>query len=256
MNQARKSGETRWKYQASRQLVDFAVGGGRVFCADASLPDRKGTVTEPEGTFVALDASSGDRLWQAVMELTRDEKNPSRPLRLSYSEANDILVAVYGPVSAYNGKDGTLLWGDKAIEGSDQLMLHGERLITQHGEMYDPRTGSLLPGRLWGGKPNAATRGCNRAIAGQYMALIRDAHASYFDLASLRQTYFRGVRSGCTNSLIPAGGLLNAPNFSHGCSCNYPVFASLALMPAIYRCGFALYLRFCRDCSSTRAVDT
>ena len=227
----RKSGETRWKYQASRQLVDFAVGGGRVFCADASLPDRKGTVTESEGTFVALDASSGDRLWQAVMELTRDEKSPSRPLRVSYSEANDILVAVYGPVSAYNGKDGSLLWGDKAIEGSDQLMLHGDRLITQHGEMYDPRTGSRLPGRLWEGKPNAATRGCNRAIAGQHMALIRDAHASYFDLASLRQTYFRGVRSGCTNSLIPAGGLLNAPNFSHGCSCNYPVFASLALMP-------------------------
>ena len=131
-----------------------------------------------------------------------------------------------------------MLWADKAIDGAyvnlpggGGPMLHRDRLITQLGEMYDPRTGSRLPGRLWGGKPNAATRGCNRAIAGQYVALIRDAHASHFDLASQRQTYFRGVRSGCTNSLIPAGGLLNAPNFSHGCSCNYPVFASLALIP-------------------------
>jgi len=153
------------------------------------------------------------------------------PFRLAYCDANEILITAYQTVSAYDGKDGGLLWGHKAIEGADQPMLHHDRLITQHGEMYDPRTGSRLPGRLWGGKPNHVTRGCNRAIAGQHLVAIRDAHASYFDLASLQQTYFRGVRSGCTNSLIPAGGLLNAPNFSHGCSCNYAVFASLALVP-------------------------
>ncbi len=235
----RKTGDTRWKYQAGGQLVDFAVGSGKVFCADALLPDRKGKVTEPKGSLVALDASSGKQLWQVAMKV----QDPKRhPLWLGYSEANDILLAVYKTVSAYAGKDGSLLW-DKAIKGSyfnwpymarpgmGGPMLHCDRLITQLGEMYDPRTGSQLPGRFWGGNPNNVTRGCNRAIAGEHMALIRDAHVSYFDFSTCRQTYLRGVRSGCTNSLIAADGLLNLPNFAHGCSCNYPVFASLALVP-------------------------
>lgn len=226
----RKSGQTKWTYKAERQPVDFVVGSGKVFCADVSLPDRKGQVTTPEGRLVALDATNGNQRWQAAIKLDRS-KGPLRPLRLSYSEANDILVAVYGRVTAYRGKDGGVLWGDKVIQGADQPILHPDRLITQFGQMYDLRTGTQLKGRLWGGKPNHVTRGCNRAIGAQYMVLIRDAHASYFDLSTCRQTYFRGVRSGCTNSLIPAGGLLNAPNFAHGCSCNYPVFTSLALIP-------------------------
>ena len=39
-----------------------------------------------------------------------------------------------------------------------------------------------------------------------------------------------GFRSGCRNSLIPAGGVLNAPNMAHGCVCGYSIFTSLALV--------------------------
>jgi hypothetical protein len=106
-------------------------------------------------------------------------------------------------------------------------MLHPDRLISQVGRAYDPRTGSPLPQRLW----NIQKRGCTRVVAAQHLVTIRHGHASYLDFESSRQTFFRGVRAGCTNSLIPADGLLNAPNFSHGCACNYPVFASLALLP-------------------------
>jgi hypothetical protein len=59
---------------------------------------------------------------------------------------------------------------------------------------------------------------------------LRDAHAAYFDVATGRETFLRGIRSGCTNSLVPAGGLLNGPNFAHGCSCNWPIFVSFALV--------------------------
>ena len=229
----RRGGKANWKYQARKEFAGLAVGGGRVFCADASLPDRRGEVAKPEGTLVALDIHDGNQLWQAPIKVQDQQR---RPLWLAYCEANDVLLAVYKTVSAHAGKDGSLLW-DKAIEGSyvDRAggggpMLHRDRLITQIGQMYDPRTGSQLPGRLWGGEPNHATRGCNRAIGGEHLAFIRDAHASYFDLSSCRQTYFRGVRSGCTNGLIAADGLLNAPDFAHGCSCNYAVFASLALV--------------------------
>ncbi len=40
-----------------------------------------------------------------------------------------------------------------------------------------------------------------------------------------------GPRSGCTNSLIPANGLLNVPYFYEGCTCSYPLPVGLALLP-------------------------
>ena len=42
---------------------------------------------------------------------------------------------------------------------------------------------------------------------------MRDGHLSFFDLAGGRHLYMRGIRGGCTNTLIPAGGILNAPNY-------------------------------------------
>ena len=127
--------------------------------------------------------------------------------------------------------------GDGRVPGAWQdiqpPILHRDVLITDAGQMYDPQTGARLPQRLWRGMntnwTRGGARGCGRAVACDHLVTVRDAHASYFDLATGRQVFFRGVRSGCTNSLIPAGGILNAPNFARGCSCNYAVFASLAL---------------------------
>ena len=181
-------------------------------------------MSRPEATLVALDVADGEQLWQADMQVAGGKR---LPLRLVYCADRDMLVTVYGVVSAYGGKDGGLLWGNKAIEGGNQPMLHRDRLISQVGEAYDPQTGSRLPERLW----NIRKRGCTRVIAAEHMVSIRHGHASYLDYASGRQTFFRGVRAGCTNSLIPAGGPLSAPDFSHGCACNYAVFSSMALMP-------------------------
>ncbi|MFN7564670.1 MAG: hypothetical protein ACK5TH_23050, partial [Prosthecobacter sp.] len=35
--------------------------------------------------------------------------------------------------------------------------------------------------------------------------------------------------SGCTNSIVPAGGILNVPYFFEGCTCSYPLPMGLAL---------------------------
>ena len=39
-----------------------------------------------------------------------------------------------------------------------------------------------------------------------------------------------GIRTGCTNSIIPACGLLNLPYFYEGCTCSYPLPCGLALV--------------------------
>jgi hypothetical protein len=40
-----------------------------------------------------------------------------------------------------------------------------------------------------------------------------------------------GLRSGCRNSIVPACGVLSLPSWSGNCTCNYPVYTSLALVP-------------------------
>ncbi|HID75723.1 MAG TPA: hypothetical protein EYP56_06975 [Planctomycetaceae bacterium] len=159
---------------------------------------------------------------------------------LSYCDDSDVLVltANWSSLAAWRGRDGRRLWS-KPIPCADPPsrysvpqppILLPQRLITHGGQMYDTVTGELLPDRLWRGI-NVGTRGCNRALACPQIVVLRDADISYFDLArGGRQTRLRGIRSGCTNGLLPAGGVLNAPNLAYHCSCNWPIFTSMALV--------------------------
>jgi len=59
---------------------------------------------------------------------------------------------------------------------------------------------------------------------------VRDRCVSYVELDSRAKHYLRNIRSGCSNSLVAAGGLLNAPCFSVQCICNYPIQTSFAMV--------------------------
>jgi hypothetical protein len=64
---------------------------------------------------------------------------------------------------------------------------------------------------------------------------MRSGTAAYYDKRLESGTIsISGVRSGCRNSIIPAGGVLSLPSWTGNCTCNYPVYTSLALvaMPA------------------------
>jgi hypothetical protein len=60
------------------------------------------------------------------------------------------------------------------------------------------------------------------------MALLRDRTVCMVNLDSGRTLRLRNLRSGCSNSIVAASGLLNIPNFAQGCVCNYPVQTSSA----------------------------
>jgi hypothetical protein len=59
---------------------------------------------------------------------------------------------------------------------------------------------------------------------------FRAGDAAYLDMTTGGTTHFKGFRSGCRNSLIPANGVLSAPNFADECICSYSIFTSLALV--------------------------
>ena len=47
------------------------------------------------------------------------------------------------------------------------------------------------------------------------------ANCAYIDLATQEITPLWNVRPGCNNNLFPANGILNIPNLTGGCECNY-----------------------------------
>ena len=220
----RRSGGVSWSHKCRDELTDFAVGGGRVFLADCPVPAR-GYKATPQARLIALDARSGQAAWTVPATLW---VGPRSHPRLGYSEAGDLLVVEHRDVQAHRPADGKLLWHQPAKQAVPYV-LHPEAIVNARtGEQYDPRTGEKRRRRLW----SAKLRGCSHAVASEYVLTVRDGHATYFDLTSGRRMFLRGLRSGCTPSLIPADGLLNIPNFARGCSCNYAVFTSLALVPA------------------------
>jgi outer membrane protein assembly factor BamB len=77
------------------------------------------------------------------------------------------------------------------------------------------------------------TYGCDRYMVDYgELATYRSGTAAYYDNRLESGTIsISGVRSGCRNSAVPAGGVLTLPSWTGNCTCNYPVHTSLALTP-------------------------
>jgi outer membrane protein assembly factor BamB len=241
----RKSGNVLWSQDAERAFIHNGIvaGGGHVFCLDR-LPEavvqalsRRGKTYSDGFSIKAFDAKSGAPQWSV--------KENIFGTWLGYSEEHDILLQA-GRASrdmlpepdhrliTYRGKDGQIVW-DKEIDYGAPCMLHGDTIITQGfalnlltGERImreDPLTGVSIP---WTFTRN---HGCNSAIACENLLTFRSAAAGYYDLARNGGTgNLGGFRSGCTSNLVPADGVLNAPDYTRTCICTYQIQTSLALV--------------------------
>jgi hypothetical protein len=73
--------------------------------------------------------------------------------------------------------------------------------------------------------------GCDGGVDYGLFYTFRSGTAAFYDKTLESGTVFlSGPRSGCTNSIIPSGGLLNVPYFYEGCTCSYPLPTALSLV--------------------------
>ncbi|HIG30681.1 MAG TPA: hypothetical protein EYQ50_23930 [Verrucomicrobiales bacterium] len=244
----RKSGRILWTRNAEYNFRHnaMAVSGNQVFCIDKmtdkkeSYLRRRGFPADQKPVLYCLDLQTGEVQWK--------DSERTFGTWLSYSVENDILLQagsfsrdratdeVAKGLTAYRGKDGTVLWGNQeSYDGP--LLLHHQTIISQ-GAAYDLLTGKRKT-RLhpltqqpvnWGFTRNY---GCNTAVASEYLLTFRSAAAGYYDLTNNGGTAnLGGFRAGCTSSLIAAGGVLNAPDYTKTCNCSYQNQASLAFIHA------------------------
>jgi outer membrane protein assembly factor BamB len=240
----RHTGEVLWTVRAQAAFRHNAIcaGGGKLFAIDrpsrADREDlrRRGIAADGAAQLVAWSLGDGRELWRVQDRVIGTW--------LAYSEERDLLVETGNEsvdtladeahgMKARRGSDGSILW-QRSYPGPPLLV--GDTLVLGD-RACDLRTGRPLkrtdPFTL-GSERWTWTRGygCSTPAASENLLTFRSGSAAYFDLARDGGTgNFGGFRSGCTNNLLIAGGLVSAPEYTRTCQCTYPVRTSLALVP-------------------------
>ena len=133
-----------------------------------------------------------------------------------------VVAGKLGEAYAFDAGTGRELWHQR-LSGAP-LIVRGNELIDQSGSVYDARSGRQIHKGF-----NYDRGGCNYAVACRDFLFVRHRSVSVIDLKTRGKQSLYAIRSGCSNSLVAADGLLNVPNFSAGCVCNYPIQTSFAM---------------------------
>ncbi|HLY08725.1 MAG TPA: malectin domain-containing carbohydrate-binding protein, partial [Planctomycetota bacterium] len=241
----RRTGRVAWQALARQGFRhnSICVGGGRLYVIDRlsglnlERLKKKGEPSKVPAMLLAFDLQDGREVWSS--------EDGIFGTFLSYSEAHDVLVesgrVARDTVSdepkemrAWKAAVGKPIWR-KGYSGPG--MIHGDTILLGEAKACDLMTGAPR-GRLHPitGLPVewtwARNYGCNTPAASEHLLTFRSGAAGYFDLAGDGGTgNFGGFKSGCTNNLLVAGGILNAPDYTRTCICSYQNQASLALVP-------------------------
>jgi outer membrane protein assembly factor BamB len=242
----RYEGDIKWRVDATHGFLHngIAVGGDTIFILD-KLPryienqlKRRGKPVPDTYRLTALNVHTGEPKWEETENIFGSF--------LAYSEEHDILMQTSRPskdtvrdedgnrMIAYQGKDGTVLW-EREVSYSSVPILHGAKIVTQDGMVnlltgepvmrVNPITGIESPWEF------DRHYGCNYPIASDNLLTFRSAAAGFYDFANDGGTgNFGGFKSSCTANLVPAEGVLNAPDYTRTCSCSYQNQTSLALV--------------------------
>ncbi|SVC62155.1 uncharacterized protein METZ01_LOCUS315009, partial [marine metagenome] len=179
----------------------------------------------------ALDIKTCKVLWQTDKDIFGTF--------LNYSAEHDLLLQAGSAyrdrakddigkgMIAYHGRTGKIRWANRDLSYSGPCLLLKDRIITNGngGFALDIKTG--IP-TGWKYKRNY---GCNTAIGSEHLLTFRSGAAGFYDLTNDGGTgNWGGFRSSCTANLIPANGILNAPDYTRTCGCAYQLQTSLALI--------------------------
>ena len=268
----RHTGSILWRRSAEHSFRHnaIAMAAGKVFCIDGisdtklATLRRRGLNFDNKHTLYALDARTGELIWQANEGVFGTW--------LAYSTEHDVLLEagsrsgdrandeVDKGMTAYRGTDGKVLWRTDDKYKGPPIIYH-DRIITQTGggsgsAAAEAKVFDLLSGK-YVTREHAMTgetipwtwvrfKGCNTAIASENLLTFRSASGAFVDLTKGQGTAsIGGFKSGCTSNLIIANGVLNAPDYTRTCVCSYQNQASLALihMPEVGYWTFDYYLK-------------
>ena len=247
----RHTGDVLWTHDADIGIRHNTIitAAEKVFMIDGLSPEamqrleRRGEEPDTPPQLLALDARTGGVVWSS------DDDRRVFGTWLSYSDEHDILIQAgrrggkrvladepSDRMAAHRGSDGTFLW-DREESYAGPVSLHEEWIIPgRPGPAVHLLTGETVERRhplsdepvSW---TYRRTYGCGTLNTSTHLLAFRSGSAGVTDMVrGCGTTNLSGFRSGCTNNMIAADGLLNAPDYTRTCTCSYQNQTSLALI--------------------------
>ncbi len=237
----RASGNPRWSRRAEWGFLNrgMAAGGGMVFCVDTIAPHTLEKLREASRRLprtppmlYALDLNTGRPKWHRELDVA--------VLNLTYAERSDTLVVpcrnlmtwhdghwlapskegkpgrnTPGRMLGIRGKTGDVVFEVDEAPYFEPHVILGDVLLDRYGYTYDLRTGRrherVDPRTGQKGPWHFRKGGCNHLVACPALITWRTA---VYDLAGQSGSMqLHGMDMGCTPTMLPAGGVLNVPNF-------------------------------------------
>jgi len=240
------TGGMKWKYEPKHSIRNntIAISGNRICLIDRTiaLADR---ITKPKpggkprpllkpgehpgGTLIAMDARTGDIMWQDDDDVfgTQVAVSGKHGVLLMYYQAVKhgffkLPSEIGGRMAAFDVKTGTRLW-DKKVSHKTRPLINDD-VIYAEGGAWSLKTGESIPWNL------KRSYGCGQITGSTHMFLFRSATLGYLDMTRDAGTEnFGGMRPSCWFNAIPAGGLVFVPDGSSKCACSYQMRSWLAL---------------------------
>ncbi|MFT7513365.1 MAG: outer membrane protein assembly factor BamB, partial [Candidatus Omnitrophota bacterium] len=244
-----QSGKRIWDYPAHGGILNASITIGERYVYFVESLNRetanqgRATTTDLLNTsgakLVALDIETGSLAWEETLAFPEQVQN------MFTLFADDTLAMVFSrnektvhyDVRTFSGRSGKPLWtasqnninrpnGDHGEQDHHPLLMQGKLIVEPVA--YDLATGAHLPEYAL----KRPGHGCGSMSASADTLFFRAGNPMAYNLGDKRFTALTKVsRPGCWINMIPAGGLLLIPESSAGCTCNFAIQTSMALIP-------------------------
>ena len=250
----RHTGEQSWIYEGGAIINStITIGNQEIYFLESRNPAAMAALTgrlEPEiltdVRLVCLDLETGKRQWERVHDFSdcqfttymtfsndtlivtgTDKDKRYHSFAFNTSAAAPIATDQNQAPSAV----GSLLWEESHEAGKNHHSGHLQHPVVIGDTFYsDQRAFSLRDGKLLR-TDLPERRGCGTMSAALKSIFYRHYYHGQWDLESNKRVQFEGLRSGCWLGMIPAGGVLLAPEASAGCSCANAIQTSIGYVP-------------------------
>lgn len=235
------TGSLQWQYHNGKIInTTISIDNGTLYFVESRHPALAQAPTsrieQPElwldQYLVALDTATGQPKWERPID-TQDGV-----VIFFMACANDTLVintslnnTYY--LYAFDAKDGASLWeashpwpgGDHGGHMQHQAIARNTVFVEPHG--YDLRTGALTVSKT------GAREGCATVAATKNALIYRgnSRRVAMWGMDSLTDSTWVNLRPSCWLSVVPANGMIMAPEGGGGCSCGGWVETSLGFIP-------------------------
>lgn len=248
----RHNGQEIWHYMNGPIINPaIAVGDKCIYFVESRNPaikSAKGRITLRElladghGYLVALNRETGKKEWERQVNLPFEHT-------IHASLANDT-VLILGASNesghprydlwAFNANDGKVKWSNHSNQTNWPINGgHGEQdqhavIVDDNIYMLESHSYNLQTGEQGTYVLHRGGHGCGTVSGSMSYLFARGGNPRMYKITDKEESGFALTnisRPGCWINIIPAGGLVLIPEFSSGCTCAYPIQASIALVP-------------------------